>query len=121
MARCGQCCRRVRSSLPNKRMTKIYITVFLNLASLLQCFNVLLLPISCVQFSSAFGLTMLFPYLPFMVEFLMPELEGDQQAIGKLPHSSVEQLVNLVPFPLLQAIMLESLEGPSSWAGSLEG
>ena len=53
---CG-CWRRCKSATPSKRMLKIYISTFLNL------------------FSSAFALTMLFPYLPFMVEFLLPELE----------------------------------------------
>ena len=59
------CWRRCKSATPGKRMLKIYTSTFLNL------------------FSSAFAITMLFPYLPFMVEFLLPELEGDQQAIGK--------------------------------------
>ena len=36
-----------------------------------------------LQFSSAFAVTMLFPYLPFMVEFLLPHLKDDQTSVGR--------------------------------------
>ena len=79
------CWRRCKSATPTKRMWKIYVPTFMNLVSCsrtsLKCFIMLSVYVS--QFSSAFALTMLFPYLPFMVEFLLPNLEGDQQAIGK--------------------------------------
>ena len=80
---CG-CWRRCKSASPSRRMLKIYTSTFLNL------------------FSSAFAITMLFPYLPFMVEFLLPELEGDQQAIGK----SLTKLPKAKNLTLLSACFL---------------
>ena len=36
------------------------------------------------QFAGSFVITMLYPFLPFMVKFLIPELEDDDKAVGKL-------------------------------------
>jgi hypothetical protein len=36
------------------------------------------------QFSSIFVVGMLYPYLPFLVEFLMPRLKDDKSSVGKL-------------------------------------
>ena len=36
------------------------------------------------QFSSAFSITMMFPFLPFMVEFLLPWLLENETQVGEL-------------------------------------
>jgi len=35
-----------------------------------------------LQVANSFSITMLFPFLPFMVQFLLPELKEDTQSIG---------------------------------------
>ena len=45
--------------------------------------HVIHVPVISVQFSSSFAIVMVFPYLPFMMEFLIPRLKDDHQAVGK--------------------------------------
>ena len=43
------------------------------------------MPFSCViplQLANAFSVTVIFPFLPFMVQFLLPELKEDKESIG---------------------------------------
>ena len=43
-------------------------------------YNLLFMPL---QVANSFSITMLFPFLPFMVQFLLPELKEDTQSIGR--------------------------------------
>ena len=36
-----------------------------------------------LKFSTAFAIIMLFPFLPFMIEFLIPRLQEDHKSVGK--------------------------------------
>ena len=59
----------------------IYYNTRLMTAHFVYAITCALYFIHLLQFASAFSITMLFPFLPFMVEFLLPQI--DVSSVGK--------------------------------------
>ena len=85
---CGSECfsrlkRKIKRVNISRRLVKAYIALFLAMVSSALGFTpskhvrvyLLINDFSFIQFSSSYSITMLFPFAPFLVKFLLPHVE----------------------------------------------